>query len=89
MFVDAKHDSLNIDVNKIESITEKTKGIVLAHTLGNPFDLDKIKKICENYKLFLMEDMCDALGSEYGDKKVGQFGDVSTLSLPSSPHNYR
>ena len=87
VFVDAKYDSLNIDVNKIEeSITEKTKGIVLAHTLGNPFDLDKIKKICENYKLFLMEDMCDALGSEYGDKKVGQFGDVSTLSFYPAHH---
>ena len=87
VFVDAKYDSLNIDVNKIEeSITEKTKGIVLAHTLGNPFDLEKIKKICENYKLFLMEDMCDALGSEYGDKKVGQFGDVSTLSFYPAHH---
>ena len=87
VFVDAKYDSLNIDVNKIEeSITEKTKGIVLAHTLGNPFDLDKIKKICEKYKLFLMEDMCDALGSEYGDKKVGQFGDISTLSFYPAHH---
>jgi CDP-6-deoxy-D-xylo-4-hexulose-3-dehydrase len=87
VFVDAKYDSLNIDVNKIEeSITEKTKGIVLAHTLGNPFDLDKIQKICEDYKLFLMEDMCDALGSEYGDKKVGQFGDISTLSFYPAHH---
>ena len=58
----------------------------MAHTLGNPFDLDKIKKICDENNLFLMEDMCDALGSKYDDKFVGTFGDVSTLSFYPAHH---
>ena len=87
VFVDADSKTYNIDSSKIEkAITQKTKGIVLAHTLGNPFDLDKIKKICDENNLFLMEDMCDALGSKYDDKFVGTFGDVSTLSFYPAHH---
>ena len=87
VLVDAERGSFNIDPDQIEKkITAKTKGIVLAHTLGNPFNLNKIKEICEEYNLFLMEDMCDAFGSTYDGKMVGQFGDVSTLSFYPAHH---
>lgn len=87
VLVDAESQNYNINSEKIEkAITKKTKGIVLAHTLGNPFNLKVIKKICEKYNLFLFEDMCDAFGSEYDDKKVGTFGDVATLSFYPAHH---
>ena len=53
---------------------------MIAHTLGNPFNLKEIKKICEEYQLYLIEDNCDALGSTYEDKFTGTFGDISTRS---------
>jgi len=87
VFVDADASTYNINSYLIEkSITSKTKGIVLAHTLGNPFEINKIKSLCEKYNLFLMEDMCDALGSKYDGKYVGSFGDVSTLSFYPAHH---
>ena len=87
VLVDAERGTFNIDADLIESqITKKTKGIVLAHTLGNPYDLDKIKKIADKYDLFLMEDMCDAFGSTYKEKNVGTFGDVATLSFYPAHH---
>ncbi|MDC0595389.1 lipopolysaccharide biosynthesis protein RfbH [Acidimicrobiia bacterium] len=87
VLVDAERGTFNIDADLIEAqITKKTKGIVLAHTLGNPYDLDKIKKLADKYDLFLMEDMCDALGSTYKEKNVGTFGDVATLSFYPAHH---
>ena len=87
VFVDADPDTYNINHDLIESaITDKTKGIVLAHTLGNPFNLEKIVELCEKYELFLMEDMCDAFGSKYEDKNVGTFGDVATGSFYPAHH---
>ena len=87
MLVDAEKGSFNIDPDKIEEkINDKTKGIVLAHTLGNPFNLNKVKEICDKHNLFLMEDMCDAFGSKYDGKLVGQFGDVATLSFYPAHH---
>ena len=87
VFVDAEEGTYNIDPDLIKNaITEKTKGIVLAHTLGNPFDLEKIKKICEDNNLFLMEDMCDAFGAKYNGEFVGSFGDVATLSFYPAHH---
>ncbi len=87
VLVDADLQTYNIDVDKIEnSITKKTKGIVLAHTLGNPFNLEKVMEICEKYNLFLMEDMCDAFGSTFDNKNVGTFGDVATLSFYPAHH---
>jgi len=87
VLVDAEKGTYNINVDLIESqITKKTKGIVLAHTLGNPFDLDKITKLANKYDLFLMEDMCDAFGSTFKGKNVGTFGDVATLSFYPAHH---
>ena len=64
----------NIDPSKIEeAITPKTKAVMLAHTLGNPFNLDVVKGICEKYNLWFIEDCCDALGSMYKSQLVGTF----------------
>ena len=72
----------NIQVNKIEkAITKKTKAIFIAHTLGNPAELDKIMKIVKKYDLFLIEDNCDSLGSKYKEKYTGTFGHISTCSF--------
>ncbi len=87
VLIDVDLNTLNILPELVEnSITKKTKGIVIAHTLGNPFQLDHIKKICETYNLFLMEDNCDAFSSKYGDDFTGTFGDVSTLSFYPAHH---
>ena len=87
VLVDAEMGSYNIDPNLIEEkITSKTVGIVLAHTLGNPFGVDKIKEICEKHNLFLMEDNCDAFGSKYNNQFTGTFGDVATLSFYPAHH---
>ena len=87
VFVDIEIPTYNIDVAKIEAaVTEKTKAIMIAHTLGNPFDVDAIRRICDNHGLFLIEDCCDALGSTYKGQKVGTFGDVGTLSFYPAHH---
>ena len=87
VFVDVKLPTYNIDENLIEqAITEKTKGIMIAHTLGNPFNLDKVTKICKKNNLWLVEDNCDALGSKYNGKFTGTFGDVATLSFYPAHH---
>ena len=87
VFIDVKLPTYNINENLIEeAITKKTKAIMLAHTLGNPFNVKKIKDICEKYNLWLIEDSCDALGSKYNNKKVGTFGDLATLSFYPAHH---
>jgi CDP-6-deoxy-D-xylo-4-hexulose-3-dehydrase len=69
-----------------EAITEKTAGIVLAHTLGNPFAVEEVAEICKELGLFLVEDSCDALGSTYNGRMVGTFGDFGTLSFYPAHH---
>ena len=87
VFVDVKLPTYNINENLIEeAITNKTKAIMLAHTLGNPFNLKKITEICKKNNLWLIEDNCDALGSKYNDKYTGTFGDVATLSFYPAHH---
>jgi CDP-4-dehydro-6-deoxyglucose reductase, E1 len=87
VFIDVKIPTYNIDENLIEeAITKKTKVIMLAHTLGNPFNIKKIKDICEKYNLWLIEDSCDALGSKFDGKNVGTFGDLATLSFYPAHH---
>ncbi|MDB5438899.1 MAG: DegT/DnrJ/EryC1/StrS aminotransferase [Caulobacteraceae bacterium] len=87
VFVDMLPDPYNFDPAKVaEAITPKTKAIVAAHTLGNPFDLAAIRKLCDDHGLWLMEDCCDALGSTYDGKKVGLFGDIATLSFYPAHH---
>jgi CDP-6-deoxy-D-xylo-4-hexulose-3-dehydrase len=87
VFVDVELGTYNIDVTKIEAaISPKTKAIMLAHTLGNPFNLDVVTAICEKYGLWLVEDCCDALGSTYHGRMVGTFGDIGTLSFYPAHH---
>ena len=87
VLIDAEMDTYNIDVSLIEkSINDRTKGIVIAHTLGNPFELETILSLCEKYDLFLMEDNCDSFGSTYNGQFTGTFGDISTLSFYPAHH---
>jgi len=87
VFVDIDPITHNVDANKIEAaISKKTKAIVLAHCLGNPFDLDAVTALCKKYDLWLVEDCCDALGSTYRGQYVGTFGDISTLSFYPAHH---
>jgi CDP-6-deoxy-D-xylo-4-hexulose-3-dehydrase len=87
VFVDVTLETYNIDVTAIEAaITSKTKAIMLAHTLGNPFNLDAVTQLCKNHNLWLVEDTCDALGSTYRERKVGTFGDIGTLSFYPAHH---
>lgn len=82
IFIDAELDTLNIDISKIEkAITKKTKLIMVAHTLGKPYNLDKIMRLSKKYNLWVIEDCCDALGSKYDGKLVSSFGDIATFSF--------
>jgi len=87
VFVDVDIETHNIDATKIENaISSKTKAIMLAHTLGNPFDLSTVRSVCDKYNLWLIEDCCDALGSTYKNKPVGTWGDIATLSFYPAHH---
>lgn len=87
VFVDIELETYNIDTEQIEScITSKTKVIMVAHTLGNPYNLEKIVDLCKKYNLWLIEDNCDALGSKYNNQYTGTFGDISTLSFYPAHH---
>jgi len=82
VFVDIDLGKYNIQTDKLErAISKKTKAIFIAHTLGNPVNLNKILKIAKKHKLWLIEDNCDALGSKYKNKYTGTFGDISTYSF--------
>jgi CDP-6-deoxy-D-xylo-4-hexulose-3-dehydrase len=87
VFVDIELGTYNINVHLIEqAIGPRTKAIMLAHTLGNPFNLEIVSQLCEKYNLWLVEDCCDALGSTYQGKMVGTFGDIATLSFYPAHH---
>jgi CDP-6-deoxy-D-xylo-4-hexulose-3-dehydrase len=87
VFVDIAIPTYNIDPEKIEAaISPRTKAIMLAHTLGNPFNLEVVTALCRKHGLWLIEDCCDALGSTYDGRKVGTFGDIGTLSFYPAHH---
>ncbi len=91
VFVDVTIPQYNIDVNMLEeALSEKTKAVMIAHTLGNPFDIKKVKEFCDKHELWLIEDNCDALGSQYEfDGKwrlTGTIGDIGTSSF-YPPHH--
>ncbi len=87
VFVDIELGTYNIDAAKVEAaIGPRTRAMMLAHTLGNPYNLDVITALCRKYKLWLIEDCCDALGSTYKGQLVGTFGDIGTLSFYPAHH---
>tara|TARA_B110000858_G_scaffold68617_1_gene79716 strand:+ start:2754 stop:4070 length:1317 start_codon:yes stop_codon:yes gene_type:complete len=87
VFVDIDIPTYNIDASKIEAaISSKTKAIMIAHALGNPFNLDKVLAIAKKHNLWLIEDDCDSLGATYSGKKTGSFGDLATLSFYPAHH---
>lgn len=87
VFVDVNFPNYAPDPVTIEhAITDRTKGIIIAHTLGNPFDLDKIRDICDDYNLWMIEDCADGLGSRYNGEPVGTFGNISTTSFFPAHH---
>ncbi len=87
VFVEVELGTYNIQVEKIESaITKRTKAIFIAHTLGNPANLEKIMRVVKKYGLWLCEDNCDSLGSKYKGKYNGTFGDISTCSFFPAHH---
>jgi len=82
VFVDVELGTYNIDVSKLEeAVSERTKAVMVAHALGNPFDLDAVMEFAKKHGLHLVEDCCDAAGAEWDGKKVGTFGEFATLSF--------
>jgi len=87
VFVDVALGTYNIDVDQMHAaLSPKTKAVILAHTLGNPFEVDAVRTFCDANDLWLIEDNCDSLGSEYDGKKTGTFGDIGTSSF-YPPHH--
>ena len=87
VFLDVELGTYDIDVTKLEeAYSDKTRAVFIAHTLGNPFNLRAIKDFCDKYKLWLIEDMCDAFGATYEGQNVGTFGDIATLSFYPAHH---
>ncbi|WP_060825356.1 lipopolysaccharide biosynthesis protein RfbH [Sulfurospirillum cavolei] len=87
VFVDMELKHFNIDVTQLEkALSPKTKAVMIAHTLGNPFDIKSVKAFCDKHNLWLIEDNCDALGSTYEGKPTGTWGDIGTSSF-YPPHH--
>lgn len=87
VFVDVNIPTYNIEVSELEAaISDKTRAIMIAHTLGNPYNIGEVSRIAKKHNLWMVEDCCDALGSTYGNQLVGTFGDISTLSFYPAHH---
>jgi CDP-6-deoxy-D-xylo-4-hexulose-3-dehydrase len=87
VFVDVDIATHNVKAELIEqAISPKTKAIMIAHTLGNPFNLDEVMRVAKQYNLWVVEDDCDSLGATYGGQKTGTFGDISTFSFYPAHH---
>ncbi|WP_251037701.1 lipopolysaccharide biosynthesis protein RfbH [Paenibacillus albidus] len=87
VFLDVNIPTYNIDTSLLEdAIGQNTKAIIIAHTLGNPFQLNEVKRIADKYNLWLIEDCCDAVGSRYNGQSVGTFGDLATVSFYPAHH---
>lgn len=87
VFVDVQVPTYNIDVSQLEEArSDRTRAVMVAHTLGNPFDLESVTTFCRKHDLWLVEDCCDALGSAYAGRHVGTFGDLATVSFYPAHH---
>lgn len=87
VFVDVDIPTYNIDVAQLEeALSEKTRAVMCAHTLGNPFNLEAVTAFCRKHDLWLIEDCCDAVGATYKEQPVGRFGDVASVSFYPAHH---
>ena len=87
VFIDVDIATHNVKADMIEAaVSPKTKAIMIAHSLGNPFDLDEVMRVAKKYNLWVVEDDCDSLGATYNGKKTGTFGDISTFSFYPAHH---
>jgi CDP-6-deoxy-D-xylo-4-hexulose-3-dehydrase len=87
VFIDVDIPTYNIKAELLEqAVTPKTKAIMMAHTLGNPFNLDEVMRVAQKYNLWVIEDDCDSLGATYNGRKTGTFGDLATLSFYPAHH---
>jgi len=87
VFVDVELPTYNVDATQLEAaVSDRTKAIILAHTLGNPFDLDAVTAFASKHNLWLIEDCCDAIGSTYKGRQVGTFGQLATTSFYPAHH---
>jgi CDP-6-deoxy-D-xylo-4-hexulose-3-dehydrase len=87
VFVDVQLDTYDIEVSQLEAaLSDRTRAVMIAHTLGNPFDLDAVAAFCKKHDLWLIEDCCDAVGATYKGQGVGTFGDISTASFYPAHH---
>lgn len=87
MFIDVEPETHQIDVTLLEkALSPKTSAIMIAHTLGNPFNVKEVKEFCDKHDLWLVEDCCDAVGALYDGKMVGTFGDIATVSFYPAHH---
>jgi CDP-6-deoxy-D-xylo-4-hexulose-3-dehydrase len=87
VFVDVALPGCNVDPGRLEAaVTPRTRAVMLAHTLGNPFDLEAVTALCRRHRLWLIEDCCDALGATFHGRPVGGFGDIATLSFYPAHH---
>ncbi len=87
VFCDVNLSTYNVDIEQLKkAVSKKTKAILLAHTLGNPFNVEEVIKLCKKYNLWLIEDNCDSLGSRYNNQLTGTFGDLSTHSFYPAHH---
>src|SRR5690606_15155808 len=87
VFVDVELGSYEVDVDQLKlALSEKTKAVMIAHTLGNAFDAKIVKKFCDDHNLWFIEDCCDAVGAKVDGKMVGTFGDIATVSFYPAHH---
>lgn len=87
VFVDAELDTYNADLSQFErALSSKTKAVIIAHTLGNPYDPEAVRAFCRKHDLWMIEDTCDAVGATWNGKQVGTFGDLATVSFYPAHH---
>ncbi len=87
VFIDETIPTYNVDVTKLEdALSPKTKAVIIAHTLGNPFDCVAVSDFCKKHNLWLIEDCCDAVGATFNGQRVGTFGDLATVSFYPAHH---
>ncbi len=87
VFVDVAIPSYDVDISQLEAaVSDRTRAVILAHTLGNPFRVDEVREFCDRHGLWLIEDCCDALGATYQGRHVGTVGDLATLSFYPAHH---